>query len=192
MAWGSCVLRVVASDASTLRVEALPRRAADVATESFDAYYRRDYRSLVGLAFVLTGSHGVAEDLAQDALTEAHKRWSKVGGYDNPGAWVRHVMVNKSTSRFRRLRSEAKSMTRLRARPTEVIEPTERSAEVWTAVRSLPTRQAQAIALFYWEDLSVAEIGEILGTSTETAKTHLKRGRAALAQSLESFRGEAS
>lgn len=152
----------------------------------FDTYYRDDYRQLVGLAFVLTGSRSLAEDVCQDALTEAHRRWDTIGSYDDPGAWVRRVMVNKSRSRFRKLTSETKALTRIGARRLETVEPTERSLEVWDRVRELPRRQSQAIALFYWEDRSMAQIAEILECSEETVKTHLKRGRKALAETLGS------
>lgn len=153
--------------------------------ESFDSYYRRDYRSLLGLAYVLTGSSSVAEDIVQEALTEAHRRWDSISKYEDPGAWVRRVMVNKSRSRFRKLKSEAKSMTSFGARRQEVIQPTERVMEVWSAVGDLPTRQRQAIALHYWEDYSLVKIAEIMDCGEETVKTHLKRGRSALARRLQ-------
>ncbi len=151
----------------------------------FDAYYRGDHRKLLGLAFVLTGSSATAEDLVQDALTEAHRNWDRIATYDDPGAWVRRVMVNRSRSRFRRLKSETKALTRLGGRREDIALPTERSLEVWAAVRRLPPRQAQAIALLYWEDRSIAEIATILDCGAETVKTHLKRGRQRLAESLE-------
>ncbi len=153
--------------------------------ESFDSYYRRDYRSLLGLAYVLTGSSGVSEDIVQEALTEAHRRWDQVSRYDDPGAWVRRVMVNKSRSRFRKLKSEARALTRFGARPEEVIQPAERVVEIWSAVRDLPTRQSQAIALHYWEDHSLAQIAGIMDCGEETVKTHLKRGRATLSMRLQ-------
>ncbi len=156
-----------------------------VAALDFESYYRDDYHQLVGLALVLTGSRAMAEDVCQDALTEAHRRWETISRYDDPGAWVRRVMVNKSRSRFRKLTSETKAMTRIGGRRLETVEPTERSLEVWDQVRGLPKRQAQAVALFYWEDRSMAQIAEILDCSEETVKTHLKRGRAALAKRLD-------
>ncbi len=152
--------------------------------ESFDSYYARDYRSLVGLAYVLTGSQWAAEDLVQEALTQAHRHWGDVAHYDSPGAWVRRVMVNRGTSRFRRLAREARMLSRIGSRRVEVVQPTETSAEVWSAVRALPKRQAQAIALLYWEDLPVKEIAIVLECGEETVKTHLKRGRQALAAAL--------
>jgi RNA polymerase sigma-70 factor (ECF subfamily) len=50
-------------------------------------------------------------------------------------------------------------------------------AEFWAAVRSLPRRQAQVIALRYLDDRPVAEIAEILGTAEGTVKKHLHEGR---------------
>lgn len=173
----------------TVPIEPLPEAGFDVdkqpSTESFDAYYQRDYRSLVGLAYVLTGTQWAAEDLAQEALTEAHRHWGKISGYDNPGAWVRRVMVNRGTSRFRKLGRETRMLTRIGSRRTEVVLPSETSTEVWAAVRTLPKRQAQAIALLYWEDLSIREIASVLDCGEETVKTHLKRGRQALAIALK-------
>jgi len=153
--------------------------------ESFDDFYQRDYRSLIGLAYVMTGSRWVAEELAQEAMAEAHRKWSKISRYDDPSAWVRRVMVNKKISAARRRRTETKAMNRLRSlRIQDSVDIPDSASEVWTTVCKLPLRQAQAIALFYWEDRPLAEIAAIMGVSVETTKTHLKRGRASLAQML--------
>jgi RNA polymerase sigma-70 factor, ECF subfamily len=55
---------------------------------------------------------------------------------------------------------------------------------VWRAVRALPRRQAQVIALRYVADASVAEIAETLGLAEGTVKAQLHRGRQALAARL--------
>ncbi len=154
------------------------------ATETFEEYYQRDYRSLVGLAYVLTGSEWAAEDLAHDAMITAHRKWSTIRSYDNPGAWVRRVMVNRSTSRFRKLKTESKTLVRLRGQREPLVRTPDVNADVWAAVRSLPTRQAQVIALYYWDDLSLAQIAEVLDCGTETVKTHLSRARAKLGSEL--------
>lgn len=153
--------------------------------ESFDDFYRREFHSVVGLGRVLSGSYHVAEDLAQHAFTQAHRNWRRVGGFDDPGAWVRRVLVNASTSRFRRLASETKAVARLAGRRDDPVPGADSSEEIWSAVRRLPRRQAQVIALRYWDDLPVAQIATVLECSPETVKTHLKRGRAALAVTLE-------
>lgn len=159
-------------------------QGADQADLDFSSFYHAEYRAVVGLGYVLAGSSNLAEDLAQEAFAEAHRRWDEIAHYDNPAAWVRRVMINRSRSKVRRLMAETRALTRLAGRPSFDAELPERSEEVWAAVRSLPTRQGQAIALRYWDDFGVAQIAEILGCSTETVKTHLTRGRAALAERL--------
>jgi RNA polymerase sigma-70 factor (ECF subfamily) len=54
-------------------------------------------------------------------------------------------------------------------------------------VRSLPRRQAQAVALHYLEDLPVAEIARVLGCAEGTVKAHLHHGREALGRRLALF-----
>ena len=94
------------------------------------------------------------------------------------------MLVNKSSSRTRRLVAETKAMTKIGGRRAEVAELHERSEEIWAAVRSLPARQAQAVALHYWEDLTINQIADVLDCGPETVKTHLKRGRAALEKKI--------
>jgi len=53
------------------------------------------------------------------------------------------------------------------------------------SVRRLPERQAQAVALYYMEQYSVAEIADVLGCSEGTVKTHLSRARQAVAKDLQ-------
>lgn len=91
----------------------------------FALFFRDEDRSVVGLAYVLSGSFLAAEDLAQDGFAVAYRRWEVVGGYDNRGAWVRHVVANRARSRFRRLRAERSALRRLAGRPPAVVEMSE-------------------------------------------------------------------
>ncbi len=155
-----------------------------VSHESFESFYRREFRDVVGLAYALSGSRLGAEDLAQEAFVAAHQRWDRISGYDKPGAWVRRVVANKAISGFRKKAAERKALTRLAGlrQPLPELEPEDE--EFWQMVRDLPKRQAQAVALFYVEDRPITEIAEILGCSPSTAKVHLFRGRQALAEQL--------
>jgi RNA polymerase sigma-70 factor (ECF subfamily) len=87
-------------------------------------------------------------------------------------------------STLRRRAVETRGLRRMLAqRPAGVPMPEEYEA-FWTEVRRLPRRQAQAIALQYVYDLGVAEIAQTLGVAEGTVKSHLFRGRAALARAL--------
>ena len=155
--------------------------------EPFERFYQREFRSVVGLAYALSGSRAASEDLAQEAFIAAHRNWDKVGAYEKPEAWVRRVVSNLSVSRFRKRTTEMKALTRLAGfrNETSVLPalPSE-AEEFWATVRKLPKRQAQVIALHYLDDLPVTEIAEILECSPNTVKVHLHKGRKKLADRL--------
>lgn len=174
----------VESDDVRAIADALPENLSGVFRESFDAFYARELHAIIGLAYVLSGSRSAAEDLAQDTFLTAYRHWSRIGLYDEPGSWVRRVLVNRARSRFRRLASEVKALTRLGDRRFEVPQLPIEAAETWEAVRQLPARQAQVIALRYYDQRTISDIARILDRSENTVKTHLQRARQALAETL--------
>ena len=151
---------------------------------SFEAFYRQELQSVVGLAYVLSGSRSGAEDLAQDAFMAALRHWNKVGTYDDPGGWVRRVVANKSVSGFRRRTAEARALARLGRADFKMPDLTPEAVATWEAVRRLPRRQAQVIALRYFDGQPLADIARILDCSVATVKTHLQRAKHALAERL--------
>jgi RNA polymerase sigma factor (sigma-70 family) len=147
------------------------------ASVTFEEFYRREYGRLVRLLVGLTGRRAVAEELAQEALLSAHRRWSQVGELDRPDLWVRRVAINRAISAHRRVVAEVAALGRLRV-PVMVEGPdVERDERIWSAVRKLPRTQGAAVVLWAVEGLTLAETGEVLGCSAETARTHLRRGR---------------
>jgi RNA polymerase sigma-70 factor (ECF subfamily) len=158
---------------------------------SFEEFYATEYPAVVGLAYALSGSRWVAEDLAQDAFLAAHRDWDRIAAYEQPGSWVRRVVTNLSVSAFRRRLSEAKALGRLALwRESALGELAAEDVEFWGAVRMLPRRQAQVVALHYLEDRPVAEIADTLGIAAGTVKKHLHDGRRELARRLELKEGE--
>jgi RNA polymerase sigma-70 factor (ECF subfamily) len=154
----------------------------------FDAFYAAEHRSIVGVVMMLTGDRAVADDIVQEAFAAAYRRWSTVSGYDRPGAWVRRVAVNQAISARRRRRAEARALRRVGTDERAGAAPEVPNEALWAAVRRLPKRQAQAVALTYGEDLGLAEVAGILGCSVGSVKTHLSRARARLAEELQDQR----
>ena len=153
--------------------------------ERFEDFYRKEYSAVVGLAYALSGSRSGAEDLAQEAFLAAYSNWDRIAGYEQPGAWVRRVVANRSVSTFRRRRAEAKALALAAlGHRMELPDLGSSDPEFWNAVRSLPRRQSQVVALFYLEDLPIADVADILDMSPGTVKRHLHNGRLALARRL--------
>ena len=151
----------------------------------FEAFYAREFRSVVGLAFALSGSRSRAEDLAQEAFVAMFRRWDEVSGFDDPGAWVRRVTANRSVSWFRRAAAEGRALLRLGSPDGDSPEIDVDADALWVEVRRTAPRQAQVIALHKVAQRTVPEIGRILECSENTVKTHLQRARATLAQRLD-------
>jgi RNA polymerase sigma-70 factor (ECF subfamily) len=159
-----------------------PLDPAAEAAEGFEAFYVREYHAVVRLAYALSGSRLAAEDIAQDAFLRAFRDWRQIR---HPSAWVRKVAVRRAGRTAHRRLLEARAVARLLAgRGPAVTELAEEDAEVWRAVRALPRRQSQVIALRYVADASVAEIARTLGLAEGTVKAQLHRGRHALASRL--------
>lgn len=148
---------------------------------SFEDFYMSEYRQVLALARVLTGDRVRAEDVTQEAFAAALESW---GGLENPPGWVRSVVANKVRSGWRSDAAERRAVERLEPEVMVGDELGAETEEFWALVRSLPTRQAQAIALFYLEDRPVSEIAGILGCQESTARVHLMRGRRKLAELL--------
>lgn len=170
--------------ASVADGDAVAASAGTAAVPSFDELFASEYRRVVGLALVLCGRRGVAEEIAQEAFTAAYRRWSRISHYDDPAAWVRRVAVNMATSVLRRRTREARAMARVALRRENAMEPALPDAGLWDAVRGLPGRQARCVALRYVEDRSVAEIAAVLGIAEATVRVHLHKARATLAERL--------
>lgn len=156
--------------------------------ESFDAFYRREIRRLVGLAYALSGSRFVADDIAQEAMLAAYRKWDEVGRLESPSGWVRRVVSNQAASTVRRRIAEAKGLTRWAGRQpaSELPEVPADTEWIWGEVRRLPKRQMQVIALRFYDQLSLSEIAEVLGCSKASANTHLRRARQTLDRRLMS------
>ena len=163
-----------------------PRGAAAGLQQRFEEVYLREFPRVFALAYALSGSRWAAEDIAQDAFVVAHHQWGRIAGYDDPGAWVRRVAANLAVSAVRRRLAEARALVRLAGRtrePSYAALPGE-DGDFWRAVRRLPRRQAQVVALVVLQDLSTAEVASTLGCSQRMVQTPLQKARAPLAVRL--------
>ena len=145
---------------------------------SFEAMYRSEYPALIAVATALSGADG--EDMVHDAMVKALIRWERVGRLERPGGWCHGVLVNLCRSRWRRLRSQAEFLQRVRLEEPSTPGPSVHVMVFWSAVRELPTRPRTAVALRYAGDRTIAEIASILDVPEGTVTSDLHRARTAL------------
>lgn len=161
---------------------------ATVATTSdLDRLYREHYRSLVRLASILIDDVATCEELVQDAFVAVLRR---SGGWTDAAsapAYLRSAVLNGARSHLRKqqVRRRWLRSTEPPGHHAPADGPTLVHAETQAmldALRALPERQREVLALRYYLDLSEAEIAATLGISAGSVKTHAHRGLSALAQ----------
>lgn len=132
------------------------------------------------ICLVHTGSLADAEDCYQNVFFKLYKQLSKAKPA-NVKAWIIKVAVN-----------ECRSMMRFRLRKSTVnledmVLPhfDNYQTELAEAISRLQPKVRDIIYLYYYEEYSVKEISEIIGTKENTVKSHLKRGRERLKAFLD-------
>lgn len=71
------------------------------AVEQFPRFYERELAAMVSLAYAVSRSRTLADDIAQEAFLAAFRRWDSVGRLENPATRVRRVVINRSVSLVR-------------------------------------------------------------------------------------------
>lgn len=144
--------------------------------------------ALLRTAVLLTaGDRPAAEDLVQAALTQAYSRWGRIRVPGAAEAYVRKILVHMALRRGREPR-----VLRFRVEEVEAVsvdpglqEGVVDRATLWELLGSLSTKQRTVLVLRYYEDLSEAQIAEILGCAPGTVKSHASRGIDRLRSLLE-------
>jgi RNA polymerase sigma-70 factor (sigma-E family) len=143
---------------------------------------------LVSLARFFVDDRTAAEDLVQEAFIRLSRNAHRIRDEERAAAYLRSIVINLARDHNRR------GLVSLRHRAPAVLdEPSaeetaaarESRQEVVEALRALPRRQRDCVALRYYLELSIEQIAATLDVSPNSVKTHLQRGLRTLAQTLE-------
>jgi RNA polymerase sigma-70 factor (ECF subfamily) len=112
----------------------------------------------------------------------ARSRLAKVARAD---LWLKRIAVNKCRSRLRREAVRTRWLGWLRASapeephlaPDDPLVTEERASQVRRAIQSLSPRYREAMVLYYLEEMSVAEIAQIVGARPNAVEVRLHRAR---------------
>ncbi len=157
--------------------------------EAFEHLVPAYRRRVFGLAFSVLRHRAAAEDLAQEVFV---KLWQALDRYDGSAklsTWVYAITRNAAISALRKERptdsiSDPTVMHEVESRGPDHTRDGSGDAALWQQVEALPSKQRQAVTLFYQEDRTVEEVAEMMGIPANTVKTHLHRARASLALAL--------
>jgi len=150
----------------------------------FAEFYAAARDDCLRVVVISVSDRQLAEDLVAEAFTRAWMSWRKVRRLAEPRGWVVRVALNAHVSWWRRRRREVAlgSHDSVAAAGQDPV----LDSSLVAALRRLPVRQRQVIALRLLLDLDTATTAEMLGISGGTVASHLHRGLAALRRELPS------
>jgi len=153
--------------------------------ERFDAVFRATYARVLGYAR-RRAPDAVAQDVAAETYAIAWRRRRRLPSDDLVLAWLlaiaRRALANQSRSERRRLRLSRRLAEAPRA-PTDPA-PSADGPDVHTAMAALSGADRELLRLAYWDDLSPAQIAQVVGVSPSTASVRLHRARRRLRAAL--------
>jgi RNA polymerase sigma-70 factor (sigma-E family) len=149
---------------------------------AFAEFVRTQSEGLFRLAYLMSWDRSDAEDLLQTALLRTYRQWSHARQAPRP--YVRQVLLNLSRDRGRASRRRP-SEAPVELNPWAALVPDHSEGTVAhlalvEAVRRLPGRQREVVALRFLEDLSVLGTAQALGMSVSTVTSTQSRALDAL------------
>ena len=154
----------------------------DAEAEGFARFVEERQRALQRTAWLLTGDWALAEDLVQTALVQSWPRWERIRRRDDPEIYVRRAMVNSwATWRRRRWWGE-RATDAVPDSPAVGDLATEAAVRITVqgVLRSLPARQRAVLVLRVFDDLSEAQVAQVLDCAVGTVKATLAHAVARL------------
>lgn len=127
-----------------------------------------------------------AEDVTSDVFLKFMQTQKAFESEEHIKAWLLRVTINASKSFFS---SSWFKKTVPLEETLEAAEIPEEESEVYLAVMKLPEKYRTVIHLFYYEELSVREIAEVINSNESTVKSQLSRARAILKETLKGESG---
>lgn len=155
--------------------------------EQLECLFRSEYASLLRFACFLVDDPTIGEELVQEAFVRSYQAWDRLREPAAAPAYLRSTVLNLARSRLRRrrvIRRHPVAAVRDVASAEDVALLREDQRAVLEALRSLPRRQRECLALRFYLGLSGTEIAQTLQISPGSVKSHTHRAMGTLAARL--------
>ncbi len=176
-----------------LRYQQGDERAFDQLVESYSG---RVYALLTRLI----GPLDHREDLVQEVFLRVIRARARYAPEARFSTWLFRIVFNLCVNEGQRRRGAAALEEDPGAEedwgderastPLDELEREDRVRAVQAAIAELPTRQRTALVLARYEGLSLAEVGQVLGSSEQAVKSMIHRARETLRELLAPFLAE--
>ncbi len=170
---------------------ALLARIREGDAAAFEALYRAYYRPLLTFILPLTQSGAIAEEIIEDVFTEIWKRRESLVIQHGVNTYIFTAVRNRALSAIRRQQVEERFLTVEASEPAQTVAPDTASIDreqiqrlVRDAIESLSPKRRTVLMLRWDQEMSYAEIAEVMGSSVAAVERQLSRTLKALKLAL--------
>lgn len=163
-------------------------------TEYFRRVYEATYEDMLRYTVIKTRRAADIEDILQNAYSRFFSRITRRGhgDIDDPKAYLMSILQKELSGFYRFKIIKAEKEQRMTDGMTELsVEDIEDSAinaemlgKVWDEIASAPAESYKAFVLYYYLDMTVADIARELNLSESAVKSRIHRLRASVRQKL--------
>jgi RNA polymerase sigma-70 factor, ECF subfamily len=181
------------SDALSEKVRICAQRIAECGAPALSGLYDLTSMRLVRFAVTITRNQHDAEDAVQTALLRVATKVDLVLQSDKPWCYLLRMVRNEAIVVLRKKKrwSIVDNLTDLVTRRTvDQLEQEDTFRKVWLALRALPIEQREVVVLKIWEELTFAQIGELLDMPLATVASRYRYALTKLAGPLRSLSDE--
>lgn len=137
----------------------------------------------------------LAKDITQDSWSTILRKIHMLKDANSFGSWAITIVSRKSMDRLKAHKRDRKEIKEFYKDSQNVMEEETYSKEaqmnqVMEIISGLPLAQRMVLKLFYLEEYSLKDIGQIMGTSANTVKTRLFRAREKIRDELKNINNE--
>jgi RNA polymerase sigma-70 factor (ECF subfamily) len=163
---------------AVLEGDGLGIAGADSRAEAFRRLTERHLDASYRLARVIVGDHAEAEDAVHDACLTAWQKWATLRDPERFEAWFGRILVNTCRNRLQRasrvrvvdVSAELGSRSPTAGDDQAAVD---RRADLGVAIARLGPDDRVILALRYYRDLPIDEIGRLLGVPSGTVKSRV-------------------
>ena len=162
-------------------------KAPDPATEQlFTKLVSEHQTSLLRMCYLILHDAGLAEDAVQETFVKAYRALPAFRGTSSLRTWLMRIAIN--TCRDMQRGSWLKHISRT-VSLDQLAEPSESFSEEALAVNieiaRLPVKLRETVLLYYYQNMKIEEIADILGIAVSSASERLKRAKEKLRYALK-------
>lgn len=125
-----------------------------------------------------------AEEAAQDTFVKAYKNLAKFDGRSKFSTWFYRIVSNEALGRARKKKYDKVDISEAVGIGEMDKDPSEKATLVRKAIQKLNDKDSELLTLFYLNELSLEEIGNILDIEPNSANVSIHRARKKLATKM--------